>query len=202
MHSHAVVRCKSVDYCLTTKSHALVWLQLAYSLMGLSKSLPRNRACWVHPQVFGRYVICCVFTKSSFWLHSYFDVLCTSNLFLTQLHTCLLSFIIIQVAFIFLLIFYLFSVLSINSVLLPFDHLLSYSLIILCTWYLFIILCLCMWISLACDFLCALLHPSLPFPYHILWYFLCLILLLSPLLWLLCMSPTPYIISYSPVLVL
>ena len=37
-------------------------------------------------------VICCVFTKFSFRLHSYFDVLRTSNLFLTQLHTCLLSY--------------------------------------------------------------------------------------------------------------
>ena len=65
-------------------------------------------------------------------------------------------------------------------------------------WCLFIILCLhmwnifCMWFSLCL----ATSFPSLPLP--------CLVifLLLSLSLWLLHMSPTLYIISYSPVLVL
>ena len=41
---------------------------------------------------FNTPVICCVFTKSSFRLYSYFDILCTSDLFPTQLCTSLLSF--------------------------------------------------------------------------------------------------------------
>ena len=58
----------------------------------------------------------------------------TSNLFLTQLCTSLISIDVIQVAFILSLIFLLFSIFSCH--LCPvhhFDHLLFYSLIILCT---------------------------------------------------------------------
>ena len=143
------------------------------------------------------------FHQVQFPTSQYFNILCTSDLFLTQLHTCLNPLLLFKLRLSFYLSFYLFSVLPVNSVpfifqpppVLLFDH----SLYLV---YLFIILCLCMWISLACDFICALLHPPLPFPYHSLWYFLCLILLLSLSLWLLCMSLTPYIISYSPVLVL
>ena len=61
--------------------------------------------CWPWPQGWGQgwpnCVICCIFTKSSFWLHSYFDILHTSDLFLTQLCTCLN----LSLLFIFLLIF-------------------------------------------------------------------------------------------------
>ena len=112
------------------------------------------------------------------------------------------SFVIIQVAFIFSLIFYCSLFFPSTLFRLSFDHFLFYSLIILVPCVPFHHSCLCMWISFACDFICALLHPPLPFPYPSLWYFLYLILLLSPSLWLLCMCPTPYIISYSPVLVL
>ena len=78
-------------------------------------------------------VICCVFTKSSFQLHSYFDILHTSDLFPTQLRTCLLSYYHSSCI-------YPFTYLSICSPFFPstpfcyhFNHLLFYSLIILCT---------------------------------------------------------------------
>ena len=112
-------------------------------------------------------VICCIFTKSSFWLHSYFDILHTSDLFLTQLCTCLNLSLLFKLYLSFYLSFYLFSVLPINSVLLSFDHLLSYSLIILCTLVPFHhslsshVNIYCMWFSLCL----ATSFPSLPLLY-------------------------------------
>ena len=144
------------------------------------------------------FVICCVFTKSSFWLHSYFNVLCTSNLFQTQFRTCLLSYYHSSCI-------YPFTYLSICSPFFlstPFCYLSTTSCFTLWSffvpWYLFIILCLHMWISLGCDFLCALLHPSLNISCDIscVWFYSYL------RRYDYSMSSTPYIISYSSVLVL
>ena len=112
-------------------------------------------------------VICCIFTKSSFRLHSYFNVFCTSNLFLTQLHTCLNPLLLFKLHLSFYLSFYLFSVLPINSVPLSFNHLLFYSLIIF-------VPCvpfhhsLCLHVNISCMwfYLClATSSPPLPLPY-------------------------------------
>ena len=74
-----------------------------------------------------------VFSPSSILTSQLYSTsLCTSNLFLTQLHTSLISFIVVQVVFILSLIFLLFSIFSHH--LCPihhFNHLLFYSLIIL-----------------------------------------------------------------------
>ena len=74
------------------------------------------------------------FHQVQFQLHSYSMLLCTSDLFPTQFCTSLMSFIIIQVAFILSLIFLfvLCSSCHLHSIH-PFDHLLFYSLIISCT---------------------------------------------------------------------
>ena len=140
-----------------------------------------------------------VFSPSPVLTSQLFDVLHTSDLFPTQLCTCLNPLLLFKLHLSFHLSFY-FSHQLCSVYLLTTSCFILWSFLYLV--YLFIILCLCMWISFACDFICALLHPLLPFPYHSFWYFLHFILLLSPLLWLLCMCPTPYIISYSPVLVL
>ena len=115
-------------------------------------------------------VICCVFTKfltsQLFWRTPHLQLIPNST---PHMSFILLSF---KLHLSFYLSFYLFSVLSVNSIL----FLSTTSCFTLWSffvpWYLFIILCLRMWISFACDFICALLHPSLPFPYRILWYFL------------------------------
>ena len=114
-----------------------------------------------------------------------------------------LYLIVIQVALFFYLSFYLFSVLSCHSI--PFiisttSCFILWSFFVPCVpshhSYSLHVNILCMWI------LCALLHPSLSSPYYSLWYSLHFILLLSPSLWLLHICLTPYIISWSPVLVL
>ena len=145
----------------------------------------------------GKY---CIFTKSN----SDFTVVqhYSAPLTYSWLNSApvLYPLLLFKLHFFFHLSFYLFSVLSCHLCSVHhFDHLLFYSLIICIAFHYSLSLhvnILCMW------FLCALLHPPLPFPYHSLWYSLHFIVLLSPLLWLLCICLTLYIISWSPVLVL
>ena len=101
----------------------------------------------------GRWCHMLYFHQVQFRLCSYSMLPCTSNLFPTQLHTSLISFIIIQVVFILSLIF--LSVLH-SFLSSPFCSSFQPPPVLFCDHflylaYLFIILCLCMWISFVCD---------------------------------------------------
>ena len=107
------------------------------------------------------------FHQVQFLTSQFFDVLHTSNLFPTQLCTCLNLLLLFKLHLSFYLSFYLFSILPINSVLLSFDHLLFYSLIILVPCVPFHhsfslhVNISCMWFYLCL----ATSSPSLPLPY-------------------------------------
>ena len=94
------------------------------------------------------------FHQVQFWLYSYLTLLCISDLFPTQLCTSLISYsystcVILSLIVLFVLCIFLsfpFCSSFRPPPVLFFDHSLFLA-------YLLIILCLCMWIFFACDFL-------------------------------------------------